>query len=394
MPVAAPTIGDLRRDAQRRLPRLAFDFVDGGADDEVTLRDNVAAFDRVRLAPRVLRDVARRDQTLELFGRELSLPVLIAPTGMARVAGRGGDVAGVRAAGRAGTAFTLSTMSNDALEAVAPHTTAPLWLQLYLWPRREVVTGLLDRARRAGVHALMVTVDVPVIGRRVRDVRNGFTVPLALRPRVAADVLRHPRWLRSMYPPPTFGNLVAEGVRTPGEALAHAELVTQLLAHPAATWADLRWVREQWEGPLLIKGVLTAADADEAIACGVDGIVVSNHGGRQLDGVPATLDALPAVVEAAAGRAEVLLDGGVRRGTDVVKALALGARAVLVGRPWLYGLAAGGEDGVVHALELLRSEVDRALALLGCTSLAGLDAAVLHHAVGGAAERPGAGAAW
>lgn len=386
MTVTAPTLADVRSAARRRLPRFAFDFIDGGADGEVTLAENVAAFDRLTLRPRHLVDVSHRSQAVDVFGRELSLPVLIAPTGLARIAGRGGDVAGVRAAGRAGTVFTLSTMSNDSIEDAAAHASGPLWFQLYLWPQPEVVKALVARARHAEVHALVVTVDVPVIGKRVRDLRNGFTVPPRPGVRIAFDLMRHPRWLRSLRPQMAFGNLAAEGVRTPARALAHADLA-RWLANPAASWEDLRRLREAWNGPLLLKGILTAEAAAAAVACGVDGIIVSNHGGRQLDGGPAAIDALPEVVAAAGGQVDVFLDGGIRRGTDVVKALALGAKACLIGRPWLYGLAVDGEQGVLHVLELLRDEIDRTLALVGRPSLRDLDPSLIGTGSNDAARR-------
>ena len=234
--------------------------------------------------------------------------------------------------------------------------------------------------RAAGFHALVVTVDVAVVARRGRDVRNGFVMPPRLRPRTALDALRHPRWLRAMYPPLRFGNLAGAGVSSPGRSLSLARLVSQLLSNPGATWEDLGRLREQWQGPLVIKGTLTAEDARRALDHGVDGVIVSNHGGRQLDGAPAALDALPEVVDAVGDRAEVYLDGGVRRGSDVAKALALGARACFIGRPWLYGLAMAGEPGVTQVLELLRDELDETLALTGRTSVAELDGSLLGRA--------------
>jgi L-lactate dehydrogenase (cytochrome) len=387
LPIAAsrlPTIGrppatveDVRRIAQRRLPRLAFDYIDGGADAEITLRGNVEAFERRTLRPRQLVGVERRDQSTTVLGLPVQTPVLIAPTGGARIAGRGGDVAGARAAGRVGSVFSLSTMSSDSIEEVAAAASGPLWFQLYLWRRREVSERLIERAQAAGYRALVVTVDVPVVGNRVRDRHNGFKMPPRIEPGTALDILRHPRWLAGAPSAVQFRNLLDAGVDTGSGAVAHAKLINDLLSNPGATWADLEWLRERWSGPLAVKGILSAEDAERAVQAGADGIVVSNHGGRQLDGVSSSLDALTEVVDAVGDRAEVLLDGGVRRGTDVVKALALGARACLIGRPWLFGLAAGGEQGVFAVLDILRIEIDRTLALLGRPSIAELDGSVI-----------------
>jgi isopentenyl diphosphate isomerase/L-lactate dehydrogenase-like FMN-dependent dehydrogenase len=367
----------VRRIARRRLPRLAFDFIDGGADAELTLRRNAEAFERRTLRPRYLVDVSERETSTELFGQRIGMPVLIAPTGMSRIAGREGELAGAKAAGLLGIPFTLSTMSSYSIEEVAAVASGPLWFQLYLWRQRELAERLVRRASAAGYAALVVTVDVPVLGRRVRDVHNGFVFPPKLRPRTALDLLSHPRWLAGARRTTRFANLLETDAGTAGRALEHAKLVNSLLSNPGATWADLSWLRELWDGPLLVKGIQTADDALLALECGADGIIVSNHGGRQLDGGRAALDALEEVVPAVNGRAELLVDGGIRRGTDVVKALALGARACLIGRSWLYGLAAGGEAGVVHVLELLRDEFDRALALLGRPEVAALDRTVL-----------------
>ena len=370
-------VEDYRRLARRRLPRVAFDFIDGGADSEVTLRRNVEAFERLSLRPRHLVDVSSRSLETTVLGERVGLPVLIAPTGMSRVAGRGGDVAGARAAAAHGAVFVLSTMSSDSIEDVRAAATGSLWFQLYLWAERAILERLLDRARAAGCRALVVTVDVPVIGNRRRDARNGFALPPRVRWRTAADLLSHPRWLA--HAPSAVGAahfLDDAGVR-PSATMEHARLVNRLLANPGSSWRDLTWLRDRWDGPLLLKGTLTAEDARLAVECGVNGIVVSNHGGRQLDGAPASIDALAEVAEAVGDQVELLVDGGVRHGTDVIKARALGARAVLVGRPWLYGLAAGGEAGVAGVLEILRTEIDRALALLGRPRFDDVDASVL-----------------
>ncbi len=371
------TLDDVRRGARRRLPRLAFDFIDGGADDEITLARNLEAFRRRTLRPRALVDVSTRDLGTTVLGDRYAMPVLIAPTGMSRLAGPAGDVAGARAAGRMGTGFTLSTMSSHSIEEVARNASGPLWFQLYLWPQREIVDRLVARAKAAGYRALVVTVDVPVVGNRVRDVRNGFAFPPRPSPRTAVDMLRHPRWLASVPSAIRFANVVDESGTHPTKAVEYAKLVNRLLVNPGADWGELRRLREVWDGPLVVKGVLTGADAAAAVDCGADGIIVSNHGGRQLDGAPAALDALAEVVASVPEGVEVLMDGGVRRGSDVVKAIALGARGCLIGRPWLFGLACGGEDGVAAVLGILRAELDRTLALVGRPALGALDAEVV-----------------
>jgi L-lactate dehydrogenase (cytochrome) len=370
-------VEDYRRAARRRLPRLAFEFVDGGADEEVTLRRNVEAFERLTLRPRHLVDVSAREVASTVLGERVGLPVLIAPTGMSRVAGRGGDVAGARAAAGAGAIFVLSTMSSNSIEEVRAASSGPLWFQLYLWAERAILERLLDRAGAAGCGALVVTVDVPVIGHRRRDARNGFALPPRVTLRTAADLLRHPRWLAHAPSAVGAAHFLDDAGVSPGAKMEHARMVNRLLANPGSTWADLAWLRERWPGPLLVKGTLTAEDARLAVECGVDGIVVSNHGGRQLDGAPASIDALAEVADAVGDQVELLVDGGVRQGTDVIKARALGARAVLVGRPWLYGLAAGGEAGVAGVLEIFRAEIDRALALLGRQRFDDVDASAL-----------------
>jgi isopentenyl diphosphate isomerase/L-lactate dehydrogenase-like FMN-dependent dehydrogenase len=381
----ALTVEDLRRLARRRLPRAIFDFVEGGAGDELTVARNRDAFARIGLLPRVLVDVGARDQSVTVLGERVATPVLVAPTGMAGLCWPRGEVAAARAAHRAGTIYTLSTHSSCSIEEVARDAPGPLWFQLYVWQNRDLTRSFVERARAAGYRALVLTVDVPIISRRERDLRNGFTIPPRLTVANALDTLRRPDWIRRVLLGPrlTLANLVgAPGApRTDIVTLggvAHREV------DPSVAWADLGWFRALWAGPLLLKGVLSADDARRAVDHGVDGLVVSNHGGRQLDGAVASIEALPAIVEAVGGRAEILLDGGVRRGADVVRALALGARAVMVGRPYLYGLAGGGEAGVVRVLEILRDEIDHALALVGVPRAAALDRAIVGRAGWGA----------
>lgn len=372
------SLEDIRRRAGRRLPGFVTDFVEGGADGEATLRRNEEALAALTLVPRALRDVSEATTGTTVLGDELELPVLIAPTGMSGLVHPGGDVAGAEAAARAGTVFCLSTMSSEPIEAVARVEGARIWFQVALWRDRELAASLIDRARSAGVETLIVTVDVPAVGNRLRDRRNGLTVPPRIGPRTALEALKHPRWLLGRPDRLRFANVSSESAVRSSRGLQHAKLIDRILANPAATWDDVEWIRERWPGTLLIKGILHPDDAREAVGLGADGLIVSNHGGRQLDGAQATIDALPAVV-AASGAAEVLVDGGFRRGTDVVKAVALGARGCLIGRPWLHGLAAGGAGGVEAVLDLLKEELLRSLKLLGVNSVDGIGPHVLER---------------
>lgn len=371
-------IEDLRRIARRRLPRAVFDFVEGGAEDEVTLRKNREAFERTDLHPRVLVDVSKRDQATTVLGQRVETPVLIAPTGMAGIVWPKGEVLAARAAARAGTIYTLSTHSSCSIEEVAAGAPGPLWFQLYVWQSRELTRSFVERARAAGYRALLLTVDVPLISVRERDRRNGFTIPPRLTVRNVLDTAWRLGWIRRVLLGPrlTLANLVgAPGA--PRSDIVTLGGVANRQVDPSVAWSDLAWFRSLWSGPLLLKGVLSVADARLAVEHGVDGIVVSNHGGRQLDGAPASLQVLPEIADAVGHRVEVLLDGGVRRGADVVKALALGARAVMVGRPYLYGLASGGEAGVELALGILKAETDRALGLVGVPRVTDLDRSVV-----------------
>ena len=368
---------DLRRIARRRLPRAVFEFVDGGAGGEVTLRENRAAFERTRFDPRWLTDVSQREIATTVLGERVSMPVLLAPAGLARLVHPQGELAAARAAGAAGTVFCVSNASSCSLEEIADVASGPLWFQLYLWRSEEVVKGLVDRAQKAGYRALVLTIDVPTVGNRERDIRNGASLPPRVRLDTALDALRRPRWLYDFVRSPavTFANLKEiVGSSDPGEI---GTFVERELSDPTATWERVDWLRRLWDGPLVVKGVMSARDALEAVRRGADAVYVSNHGGRQLDGMAATLDVLTDVVEAVGDRAEVLLDGGVRRGEDVVKARALGARAVLVGRPWFMALAAGGEPAVDRMLDVLRRDVDRTLALVGVPRIDDVDAQVL-----------------
>ena len=377
----ALTIDDLRRLARRRLPRAVYDFVEGGAGDEQTVTRNRAAFDRLLFRPRVLVDVAKREQATTVLGQRVATPVLVSPTGMAGLCWPKGEVAAARAAHEAGTIYTLSTHSSCSIEEVAAEAPGPLWFQLYVWQNRDLTRSFVERARAAGYRALVLTVDVPIISRRERDIRNGFTIPPRITVRNALDTLRRVGWMRRVLLGPrlTLANLVgAPGA--PRTDIVTLGGVANRQVDPSVAWADLAWFRSLWRGPLLLKGVLTVADARRAVDHGVDGLIVSNHGGRQLDGAPASVEALPEVADAVGDRIEVLLDGGVRRGGDVVRALALGARAVMGGRPYLYGLGAGGSTGVRRALDILAGEVDHTLALVGVPRVGDLDRTVVARA--------------
>ena len=367
---ACHSIEDLRAEARRFLPRAVFDFVDGGAEDELTLRRNRAAFEEIELVPQVLRDVGAIDLKTEILGCPSSLPLALAPTGGTGLIRSGGEVDLAAAASVLGIPCTVSTMASRSLEEVAAVSTGPLWFQLYLVRDRGRCRELIDRAKAAGYRALLLTVDTPVTGGRERDLRNDFTLPPTIGPTALVDGLRHPRWalqfLRGRMP--TLGNFDdgGRGLRDP-DVRAAAEFERSL------SWSDVAWVRDAWGMPIVLKGVLSAADAHRAAAAGVSGIVVSNHGGRQLDGAPATMDVLGEIVAAVGDRVEVLLDSGVRRGADVARALALGARACLIGRAHLYGYAAGGRAGVEHAVGLIGAELERTMRLLGAPSVKDLD---------------------
>jgi len=339
---------DFEDAARERLSAMAYDYYRSGSFDEITLHDNHAAYDRIRLLHRVLRDISERDLSTELFGQRISMPILVAPTAFHQLACPEGEVAAARAAGAAGTIMTLSTLSNRPVEEVMEAATGPVWFQLYVYRDREATRGLVERAQASGCSAIVLTADAQVWGRRERDVRNRFCLPAGLG---VANLL-----------PAGFDELKATGSDS-----GLAEYVISLF-DPTLSWADLEWLASITDLPVLIKGIVHPDDAKLAVQHGAHGIVVSNHGGRQLDTSIATIDALPAVVEAVNGRVPVLVDGGIRRGSDVLKALALGARAVMLGRPILWGLAVDGEAGARQVLEILEKEFDIAMALCGCVA--------------------------
>ena len=363
------SIEDLRRLARRRLPRCIFDFFDGGAEDEATLRANRAAFERVRIAPRTLVDVTRVDTSTPILGARSALPLAVGPTGGVGFGWHRADVGIARAAAAAGIPYTLSTMATASIERVAREAGGRLWFQAYVFRQREITMELIERARRFGYEALMITVDVPVGGKRERDFRNDFTMPFRFSPRNVLDFAVHPGWVLSVL---RYGMPVLENVAEfAPEAKTSAEIASSIGRYwdPAFDWDRMKEIRDRWPKKLLVKGVLRGDDAERLAALGVDAIVVSNHGGRQLDGASATLDALPHVARAVGRKASVLVDGGVRRGVDVLKALALGADGVMLGRATLMGVCAAGEAGARRALEILRDELVRAMQLSGVTAI-------------------------
>ncbi|MCB0978068.1 MAG: L-lactate dehydrogenase [Acidimicrobiales bacterium] len=373
--LAPATVSDYRELARRRLPRSLFDYIDGGASAEHTLAANVADLADIQLRQRVMRDVSERVQATTVLGEALSSPVILAPVGLAGMYAKRAEVQAARAARKAGVPFTESTVSICGLDEVAAAAGAP-WFQLYVQRDRDVTASLIEKAGEVGCPVLVMTVDLAVVGARHRDTRNAMTGnsknPLVAARR-AMDLVSHPRWMRDVAiggKPHTFGNLesVVPGARTP---MAFRRWVDHQF-DPSVTWEDISWVRSHWDGKLVVKGVLDPDDAKLAVEAGVDGIVVSNHGGRQLDTVPSTAAALPAVAAAVGDQVEVLVDGGVRTGIDVVKMLALGAKACLVGRAWAWAVAARGEAGVAHMLKGLKADIDTALALTGTNDVADL----------------------
>lgn len=366
------TVEDYRNAARRRVPKMVWSYIDEGADELYTLTGNRDAFTRWRLRSKVLTGVGTPDLATSVAGVPLSMPVLLAPTGFLGLANWKADINAARAAEKRGTRFVVSTATTWSLEEIREASPIDHFFQLY--PREgQVATNLMRRAWQAGYRVLMVTVDVPTIGNREAERRNGMGIPPVITPRNLVNIACYPRWIYEVLRHQRIGgrNLVDRG--GVAAAVESAGIQAREMVQSTLNWDDLRWMREQWKGKLFVKGILDPHDAEQAVRLGADGIVVSNHGGRQLDHALPSLDALPAVVSAVGGRAEVLLDGGVRRGSDVIKAVALGAKAVMIGRPYVYGATAAGQPGVEAILEIFRSEIERNLTLMGCPAISELD---------------------
>jgi (S)-mandelate dehydrogenase len=374
-------IADLRDIARRRVPHFAFEYVEGGSEDEATLRTNRSAFEAWRFVPQTLVDTSARHHRVTLFGQEARAPLVIAPTGMNGILHADGDIALARAAAKAGVPFCLSTVSTTKLEDVAAQAGGRLWMQLYVMRERRVAESIVKRAEAAGFEALVFTTDANVFGHREWDRRN-YVRPGRLKLRNMLDILRHPAWLRGVILRngiPQFHNFAEFLPKGAASAIGGSTIIPGLFG-PTITWQDIEWLRGLWKGKLLIKGVLSVSDAERAASLGCDGIVLTNHGGRQLDSCVAPIEVLPDIANAVGKKMTVVIDSGFRRGTDIVKALALGAHAVMLGRATLYGLAAGGEAGVSRALEILTVEIDRVLGQLGICSVAELGPHLLRRA--------------
>jgi (S)-mandelate dehydrogenase len=380
---SAYAIEDLRRAAQRHLPRAIFDFFDGGAEDELTLRDNRAAFARLRFAPRVLRDVSVINTGIDLLGQPAALPLAIAPTGAVGYGRPGGDIAIARAAAAAGIPYTLSSSATASIEQIADAAPGRLWFQSYIFKNKTFQAALIERARVADYEALMITVDLPVGGKRERDQRNDFSVPFKLTPKNTLNFALHPAWVLNVLRRglPVMENLRELELANPKSSStpSASAIATSVGKNYDTTfdWNALQKLRDEWPRKLIVKGVLHPADAQRLADMGCDAVVVSNHGGRQLDGAVATLDALPGIVQAVDGRIPVLLDGGIRRGSDIVKALACGAKGVLLGRATLYGAVAGGQAGAERAIAILKDELTRTMQLCGARSIQEIEAGLL-----------------
>jgi len=372
-------VEDIRQVAQERLPKVVFDYLDGGAEAETTLRENTRAFSDIQFLPRQAVGFDQCDLRTRVLGHEISLPVMLAPVGYSRLMHPAGEAGAAAAAGSTGTGYILSTISGYALEQVKAATSGPTWYQLYLLGGREAAEGAIERARKCGYSALVITIDTPVAGMRERDPRNGMKELLGTNPfkklPYLPELLTHPSWVASFLL--GGGRLDKKNVVLPGKGPMPLTDVASALSRAVVTWNDLSWIRQSWNGPIVVKGVLTADDARRAVDHGAAAIVVSNHGGRQLDGVDATIRALPNIVTAVNKQIQVLMDGGIRRGSDVVKALCLGAEAVLIGRAYAYGLAVAGRAGVLRAIEIIRSDIERTLRLLGCASVNDLDVSLV-----------------
>ena len=390
---SAASVDDLRRVARRRLPAGVFDYIDGGAEDELALTRNAEAYREIRFNPRVLCDVSKIDTGTTLLGKPIALPLVLAPTGFTRIADPQGELAVSRAAARVGIPYSLSTMGTRSIEEVAQACSGPKWFQVYTWRDRGLVRALLERAQAAGYEAIILTVDTPVLGRRERDVRRGYTLPPKIGLETIVDGMLHPGWTLDFLrnEPITFASVATDNPAGDGTSAVTLSEYINSQFDPALSWGEIEWLRSVWDGPIVIKGVQTVADAELAVEHGVDAVALSNHGGRQLDGAPAIVELVEPVAQAVGGRIEIIADGGVRRGSDIVKALALGADAVMAGRLYLYALGAGGEAGVDHVLRFMAEGMERTMALLGCQQVADItrDLVVLPGGAGGVASAAG-----
>lgn len=367
----AANIDDLRKIAKRRLPGGVFDYIDGGAEDESALYRNSASFGRYEFRPRILRDMSSIDTSTTLLGKTIPMPLVLAPTGFSRIADPQGELAVARAAARAGIPYSLSTMSTRSIEEVAAVSDGPKYFQVYTWKDRGLVKDLIQRSAAAGYEAIILTVDTAVLGRRERDVRRGFTLPPKIGVDTIIDGIVHPKWTWDFVraEPIVFSNIVGQNEEDGSEtAVSLAEHVHRQF-DPKLSWLDIDWLRDVWDGPIMLKGIQTIEDAKKAVEVGVEAIALSNHGGRQLDSAPAIVDLVAPVREAVGDSIEIICDGGVRRGSDIVKAVALGANAVMVGRPYLYGLGAGGERGVDFVLDFFEAGLRQTMSLIGTTGI-------------------------
>lgn len=367
-------VSDLRLHAKRRLPRGIFDYIDGAAEDERTLAANSAGFAKLEFKPRILRDVSDLDTSITLFGQKRATPVLFAATGFTRIADAQGELAVARAAARAGIPYGLSTLSTRSIEEVAAVSDGPKWFQVYTWKDRGLVTNMVERAAEAGFEALTLTVDTAVLGRRERDVRRGYTLPPKIGLETIVDGILHPQWTKDFLTnePITFANVVGLDDTDGSSAVSLSEMVNSQFTQ-SLSWDDVEWLASIWDGPIVLKGVQTVADAKQAVAAGVAGIALSNHGGRQLDDAPAPIELVEPVAQEVGGQVAIICEGGARRGSDIVKALALGADAVSIGRPYLYALGAAGERGVDWLIDFLDTGMRRTMALSGVRSVAEID---------------------
>ena len=370
-------VEDYRGLAHKRLPRAVIDFIEGGAEDEITISRNRKGFENIHIIPRILTDVSVRDISTTILGTPVSSPIVLCPVGLATLAHPLGEVAAGIAAANKGIISTYSSSSSWNLEDIAAASSGVKWFQLYIWKDRKLTAEIVERARKAGYTALVLTVDVPISARRERDLRNGFTIPPRPRVNQIGDLLQHFGWFYAQLKSEISGHKMSMGNFTPENVgmrtrLKMLEVVNELF-DPSITWSDVAWLKSIWHGPIVIKGVMTPEDAKLAVKAGADAIWISNHGGRQLDGLSGTIEVLPEIVKAVKGRAEIYLDGGVRRGSDIVKAIALGANACMIGRPYMYGLAANGTAGVESIIKILEIEMDATMALMGRPSIASLD---------------------